>query len=334
MLCSKCGKETSDEQNFCGYCGTKFTLLPGFLLKKQIELKRLSDENTKRKKLQEERWKQQEKESIEKIEKEREEKEIKKKEQEELERQENEKRDNIEKETVVELIQRLAPKDYFMLEGIRKDDLSIFLKLGSMEQMDIMEKLYRCGLIKKLDRESTFDEKERLLKFMDSVAYKEKENRIKKLMTSDVKERVRKYLDRLGISNVLDIFMITNKGKDLLVDKRKEMGQEWKQLQLLYEQKDKKKFKERVEKTGDSFPLFMILGIQNFTMMSMIMHKMDLQHEMQMQQLQQMHNEMQYGDPGGYYGGDYGGFESGGDFSSDGGFEGGGGDYGGFQPAF
>jgi len=276
MLCSKCGKETSDEYNFCGYCGTKFTLLPGFLLKKQIELKRLSDENTKRKKLQEERWKQQEKEGIEKIEKEREEKERKKKEQEELERQEKEKQDQVERRTVAELLRTLSPKDYIVLESLRRDDWQLSLKLGTMELMAITEKLFRCGLIKRLDREPTFDEKEKLLKFMDSPAYKQHAKRIEQLATPEFKERVKAYMKKLGFESEYDLTELTGKGKELLNKKIKELKSEWGKLVAIYKTKDGKKLKQEIDNYRFDFPMMLYMGFSSGFIMSSMFNSLGI----------------------------------------------------------
>ena len=276
MLCSKCGKETSDEYNFCGYCGTKFTLLPGFLLKKQIELKRLSDENTKRKKLQEERWKQQEKEGIEKIEKEREEKERKKKEQEELERQEKEKQDQVERRTVAELLRTLSPKDYIVLESLRRDDWQLSLKLGTMELMAITEKLFRCGLIKRLDREPTFDEKEKLLKFMDSPAYKQHAKRIEQLATPEFKERVKAYMKKLGFESEYDLTELTDKGKELLNKKIKELKSEWGKLVAIHKTKDGKKLKQEIDNYRFDFPMMLYMGFSSGFIMSSMFNSLGI----------------------------------------------------------
>ena len=113
MLCDKCGKESSDKQNFCGYCGKEFT-------------------------------------SVKK-----------------------EKQDQIENGTVRELTKNLDKDDYTILEAHHTDNPNLLLRIDVFDSLRRYLKLLRCGLVKKLDRELTLKEKEKLEKFKNSPQFKQ-----------------------------------------------------------------------------------------------------------------------------------------------------------------
>ena len=113
MLCDKCGKESSDEHDFCGYCGKEFT-------------------------------------SVKK-----------------------EKQDQIENGTVRELTKNLDKDDYTILEAMHTDNPDLLLRIGVFDSFKRYLKLLRCGLIKKLDRELTPKEKEKVERFYNSPQFKQ-----------------------------------------------------------------------------------------------------------------------------------------------------------------
>ena len=204
------------------------------------------------------------------------EQEKEKQEKERKAKEEKEKQERIEQGTIVELIRTLSPKDYIVLESLRREDLQLSLKLGTMELMAIMEKLFRCGLIKRLDREPTFDEKEKILKFMDSPAYKQHENRVKRLATPEFKERVKAYMKKLGIESEYDLLDLTGKGKELLNKKIKELKSEWGKLVAIYKTKDGQKLKQEIDNYRFDFPLMLYMGFSSGFIMSAMFNSMGI----------------------------------------------------------
>ena len=55
----------------------------------------------------------------------------------------------------------LTPKDYALLEAQRRGDMTISMKLGAIEGLEMTVKLIRAGLMERLDRKATLDEKEK-----------------------------------------------------------------------------------------------------------------------------------------------------------------------------
>ena len=227
------------------------------------------EENEKQAKKELAKEKRQEKKRLAKEKEEKQNAEIKVKE-------EKEKQERVEQGTVAELIRTLSPKDYIVLESLRREDLQLSLKLGTMELMAIMEKLFRCGLIKRLDREPTFDEKEKLLKFMDSPAYKQHVKRIEQLATPEFKERVKVYLKKLGIESEYDLLDLTGKGKELLKKKIKELKSEWGKLVAIYKTKDGKKLKQEIDNHRFDFPMMLYMGFSSGFIMSAMFNSMGI----------------------------------------------------------
>ena len=145
-----------------------------------------------------------------------------------------------------------------------------------MELMAIMEKLFRCGLIKRLDREPTFDEKEKILKFMDSPAYKQREKRTEKLATPEFMERVQAYMKKLGVESEHDLVDLTDKGKELLNKKIKELKSEWGKLVAIYKTKDGKKLKQEMDNYRFDFPMMLYMGFSSGFIMSAMFNSMGI----------------------------------------------------------
>ena len=142
-----------------------------------------------------------------------------------------------ESQIVNELLATLSAKDYFMLESMKKDDLYAMLKFGTIETMEIFEKLYRCKLIKKLDRKLSFTEKEKMEKFKDSVAYKQHEARLKRIMDDELIQRTREHMVKMGMESPDGYCEPTEFGKETLEKKREELKPKWEELQSLYDSK-------------------------------------------------------------------------------------------------
>ena len=213
----------------------------------------------------------------------------------------------------------LTPKDYALLDALKRDNFRFSLKLGIIEGLEMNVKLIRAGLIERLDREATLDEKEKLQKLIDSPAQQKRLKMIQKLATKEDKKRIKELVDEIGAKSDFDLVDLTDKGKKVLEEKREEIEQEWKELELCYEQEDKTKFREKVNQWGNHLFLFLIMGFANGAMMGHMMNKMDTNYETYMQGMEEMY-DTGYTDAGGVIeGGDVAdGGDVGGDSSSGG----------------
>ena len=192
----------------------------------------------------------------------------------------------------------LTPKDYAGLEAQRRGDLSFAMKIGVIEGLEMSVKLIRVGLLERLDREATLDEKEKIQKFLDSPAVIERMKRIEKLSSKEDKKRIKELTIEMGMKDIFDVYELTDKGKKVIEEKREEIEQEWKELELVYEQEDKGKFREKVSQWGNHLFLFLIMGFANGAMMGHMMNKMDTNYEMYMQGMEEMY-DTGYTDAGG-----------------------------------
>ena len=192
----------------------------------------------------------------------------------------------------------LTPKDYAGLEAQRRSDLSFAMKVGVIEGLEMSVKLIRAGLLERLDREATLDEKEKIPKFFDSPAVIERMKRIEKLSSKEDKKRIKELTIEMGMKDIFDVYELTDKGKKVIEEKREEIEQEWKELELCYEQEDKTKFREKVNQWGNHLFLFLIMGFANGAMMGTMMNKMDTNYEMYMQGMEEMY-DTGYTDAGG-----------------------------------
>ena len=235
----------------------------------------------------------------------------------ELEQQEEE-----EKE-VKKLLENLDNTDYTLLEVQKTENLLLSLHIGLEEILNSTEKLVRCKLIKKADRELTFSEKEKIERQKDTPQFKQYAARIDRIMDKKMTERIIKFCEKLGIKTPDDPFDITEKGKEILESKRKELQSYWLEVKSSYDKNDKQQFRKTIESNLGMFPLFFIMGLTNGAMMAMMMNKMEMNMQTYMQDMQMMSDNQGYADAGGSY---------------DGAFSDGGGDSlfqdGGFQPGF
>ena len=192
----------------------------------------------------------------------------------------------------------LTPKDYALLDAMKREDIKFGLKLGTIEGLEMTLKLFRADLIKRLDREATLDEKEKIQKFLDSPTYKQRMKRLQKLATKEDLKQINELLNEIGMKSEFDLSDLTDKGKKVLEEKREEIEQEWKELELLYEHEDKIKFREKVSQWGNHLFLFLIMGFANGAMMGHMMNKMDTNYETYMQGMEEMY-DTGYTDAGG-----------------------------------
>ena len=114
-----------------------------------------------------------------------------------------------------------------------------------------------------------------------------------------------------------DPFDISEKGKQILLTKRKEVESVWQKIRSAFDGKNKQLFREQVDKNKPMFPLFLIMGFANGAMMGTMMGSMGMNSASYMQEVDMAYNEGYADGSAGDIGGDYGG--EGGDFGGDGG---------------
>ena len=144
-------------------------------------------------------------------------------------------------------------------------------------------------------------------------------------MDSETEQRIREYQANLGLRNLDDPMDVTEKGKQILEKKRKELESVWKEMSSAYDSKNKQLFQKKIESNISYFPLFIIMGFVNGSMMAMMMGNMGMNSEMYMQDMNMAYDQG-YADAGGVLpteGGDFGDSGDGGGFMD-----------AGFQPGF
>jgi len=224
-----------------------------------------------------------------------------------LKRHENQKKENSvtkaeeekkEKKEVSKLIKNLDHADYTLLEGERTSNILSILHLGFEKMLNSSQKLLRCGLVKKLERKLTFSEKEKLERQKDTPQFKQYQARILRIMDSEMKEKLRDYMQQMGMKTGEEPFELTEEGKKILAKKRKELESVWAELKSSYDKGNKQVFREKLDQNKSMFPLFMVMGLANGAMMGAMMGKMDMNFAMYMQGVNEMY-DMGFTDAGG-----------------------------------
>ena len=233
-----------------------------------------------------------------------------------LKRYENQKKENSvtkteeekkEKKEVSKLLKNLDHADYTLLESQRTTNILLNFQLGFEKVLDSWKKLYRCGLVKKLERKLTFSEKEKLERQKDTPQFKQYAARIQRIMDSEMQEKLRDYMTQLGLKTGDEPFELTEEGKKILAKKRKELESVWAELKSSYDKGNKQVFREKLDQNKSMFPLFMVMGLVNGAMMGAMMGKMDMNFAMYMQGVNEMY-DLGFTDAGGVIeGGDVGG---------------------------
>ena len=203
-----------------------------------------------------------------------------------------------EKKEVSKLLENLDHTDYTLLESNRTNNILSCLQLGFEKILDAEEKLVRCGLIQKLKRKLTFSEKEKLERQRDTPQFKQYLARIQRIMDSEMKERVRDYMQQMGMKTGEEPFELTEEGKKILAKKRKELESVWAELKSSYDKGNKQVFRQKLDQNKSMFPLFMVMGLVNGVMMGAMMGKMDMNFAMYMQGMNEMY-DMGFTDGGG-----------------------------------
>ena len=164
---------------------------------------------------------------------------------------------------------KLDSWDYAILEMLRREDLSGPLKFGTMRTSEAFLKLYCQGLIERLNRKPTFDELERIHAFLDSVAYKQYEKRLSRLMTKDVKIRLDTIREITGAKDVSDLFDVTNHGTEILKVKRAEIISLYDKISKQYAN-DRTNFYENASLYEWALPMLFVMGFTGSVMVSMM----------------------------------------------------------------
>ena len=219
-------------------------------------------------------------------------------------------------EEISKEIENLDNTYYTILEAQNSENILLSLHIGLEKQLDSFEKLLRCKLIKTLDREMTFSEKEKFERQKDTPQYKQYLARINRIMDKKMTERLKEFCQKIGLKTEDDPFDLTEKGKQVLLTKRKEVESVWQKIRSAFDGKNKQLFREQVDKNKTVFPLFLIMGFANGTMMGTMMGSMGMNSSSYMQEMDMAYNEGyadgSAGDIGGDYGGEGGGFMDGG----------------------
>ena len=111
---------------------------------------------------------------------------------------------------------------------------------------------------------------------MDSPAYKQHAKRIEQLATPEFKERVKAYMKKLGFESEYDLTELTDKGKELLKKKIKELKSEWGKLVAIYKTKDGKKLKQEIDNHRFDFPMMLYMGFSSGFIMSAMFNSMGI----------------------------------------------------------
>ena len=153
----------------------------------------------------------------------------------------------------------LGAWDYAALEMVRRGDPGAPMRLGTLRFYESLLRLHCHGLVARLDRRPTFDETERIQAFLDSPAFKQYQDRLERIMTKDVAERLALVAQILGFRDVTDLMDLTRKGGEVLNSKRAEVA-------ALYERIVKQYSKNRVTFYGDApsyesiLPMLLAMG--------------------------------------------------------------------------
>ena len=157
--------------------------------------------------------------------------------------------------------------DYVVLEMLRREDPRIPMKIGTVRSTESFLKLFCHGLIAKLDRPATFDELERIHAFLDSTEYEQYEDRLHKLMTREVEERLKTVVEITGVRNQEDMWDLTDEGRRALQAKRAE-------IIALYDRMTRQYRANRTDFYGDvesymwALPMMVVMGLGTGAMMA------------------------------------------------------------------
>ena len=148
--------------------------------------------------------------------------------------------------------------DYVVLLMLSRDEYDISIKIGTMRTAKSFLKLYCHGLIQKRNREPTFDERERLQAFMDSIIYRKYIENLNKIMTNKVKNFFESVAEIIDCNYLLtDLYDLTEKGKETLLEQHTKILKIYNEI--------KKQTPENLYKKSASYeshlPMMMAMGL-------------------------------------------------------------------------
>lgn len=213
-----------------------------------------------------------------------------------------------EKRKELEELDNLTAEDYISLKSCKENDPRLFLKIGTIEAMTSLIKLYEAGYVKKLDRQLTFSEKEKLETFKDSAEFQMYEKRIKRIADKEYFDKVKEYAEKLEIENKDDSLEITEDGIELLEKKKQKLELLLGEMKECVRKNSPTGFKVLVNNNKKDLPLFMVMGLVNGTTMGIMMAKMDMNLDQTMFGMEQIYNQVNndsFSDGGDWNGGDF-----------------------------
>ena len=171
---------------------------------------------------------------------------------------------------------KLDAWDYAILDMVRREDFSACMVFGTLKTHESLLKLHCHCLIRPLDREPTFDETERAHAFLDSAAFKRYKDRLKKIMTKDVKDRLDLISEILGVSAVTYMVDLTDEGRETLHAKRKEFAVLHEKMRRQYVE-NRAEFYESAQSYEWALPMMFSMGLTG-PMMAYMLASSDAQY--------------------------------------------------------
>lgn len=211
----------------------------------------------------------------------------------------------------VESAKRAAAKaaldawDYAVLEMLRRGDMRIAMKVGTVRSTESFLRLFCHGLIAKLDRAPTFDELERAQAFLDSAEHKQYVARLNRLMTKEVRERLEIVAEITGVCDEKDMWDMTDDGRLALQAKRSEVVALYDQMSRQYRE-NRAEFYASAESYAWALPIMVAMGFGGGMMMGYMHSMSDVPCDMLCDAGQAGADVMGYGDIGGDVGFDMG----------------------------
>jgi len=164
------------------------------------------------------------------------------------------------------LIENFDVWDFAVLEAIRRENLTISIKIGTMRYLTALEKLHYCKMIK-WKSNLNIDEREKLQEFYDSALYKSYKDRLAKVTTwkefADIEFRMKKLIPDKKYS----MPYLTSLGLEHLRQQRKKAKDAWLKLKAMWDEKDMKTLTEQSTQNMAMMPLFLLFGFASGTLL-------------------------------------------------------------------
>ena len=170
----------------------------------------------------------------------------------------------------------LGSWDYAILFMIRRGDLGAPMKTGTLRYHESLLRLHSHGLVTRLGRRLTFDETERLQAFIDSPAYRQYRDRLKRIMTVEVAGRIALVTEILGTGNAPYLMELTDAGTEALNAKRAEAAELYGKMAMQHT-KDRTAFYKDMPSYEGMLPVFFAMGMTGPVMAAMLVSS-DIQY--------------------------------------------------------